>query len=1241
MRVMDEVAEAAQRRTPSFQHAGAQSPRVGGSCAGAVYHLIQDWSLSKRFTSTKFIIADRPNNGGFYARRDGSFTDPSSTAAMTTPLKAEPVSNSKITSSAFQSPASVKSDATSKRSPGVVARLMGLESLPERTITSSSKSSSHSETPAVLGPPPSLLPELLRLELQHSKKSFKEKLPSFTKKSQDPKTPVAQKKKPGVRPREQERPYVNSRAPKPSSRQEDFKGPVKRPFLARLQQTGVTPSVPSSELQNSHSTNLSSMPQNSRSPLLSPSMLGARNTVRLLEAAVKVLEPPAAPRRKYSLTIGDSRRTESGRPEKRALGASSFSRGGSPANSATKPGRSQLVSGKDDRTESNSSGSRSNCRASSRPVSRTRQDTTLIPASAPLESSRPRIANPKRVKDSPRALLRTEEASIRDFKTELGDSPSGKKLKMNDSLPQAVELLEPVVTPPPITKTDSSEPCTPCRNIEADTSQSTPASAPEKPRGFRSMRFRSIGGKQEKSALPSSPKEAGEVNCEDQGKQEFPSELKPSALTSSKEAKVAGFSYNVLFRKQGTKKEGHESGETPVPKRTDSTWMRHLMRKPSTIPGTSKLSEKVHAEVTESVERRESSAQEPALSTTHHQDGANVLQTRSRSIDDVFPELPMEVKDARCHSPGLAKTSHGGEELQSLRHSDANYLSIERMFGKDFSRSRMTAELASPELSPAPGTSPECGVPGTFPNSPKFETKVVFSSSSQLNLHDMFEVVSGNRSHDSASRRRSFCLSEPRERILNDEDAEEAESDTYSHSIGGASEHLENHKISVPAGWMTPPALREFEEKLAHESIMSTPQTLKEFEENLAIEEKLAQECIMSTPQTLKEFEENLANEGSLSTPPALKKFEEELAQEDLAMSTPPALKKFEEELEQECAMSTPPALKKFEEILALEGVMTPPALKTSEEKLAHGVVTISPPGLKNFEKDPPQGFPDVDDGHVLCLDEFGQPSPVSVLQSPFLDEVPTTPDASIAEAERVGETEPSAVKDDEDESQEANENTATSKLSEAAMPEVIQTDMIEKAILDISRIRSIDVTKLGLEPQRIAPVEPYKEKNYIREVLDLVREEGDFPWHSGLNQSLFKILEFGSRKHCPSVRSERKLLFDSVHEVVALKPWLKTSSFYVELPMFPDLHANSKFRSPIAGEELVHEVHRMFSHWKDIAGNCLDDLVDYDMNVPEGRWVNFGQEVADIGFDIERTLLHVLIAEVVDDLTSLVPTRG
>lgn len=58
----------------------------------------------------------------------------------------------------------------------------------------------------------------------------------------------------------------------------------------------------------------------------------------------------------------------------------------------------------------------------------------------------------------------------------------------------------------------------------------------------------------------------------------------------------------------------------------------------------------------------------------------------------------------------------------------------------------------------------------------------------------------------------------------------------------------------------------------------------------------------------------------------------------------------------------------------------------------------MTPPALKKFEEKLAQGFSESDDSHVSCADEScGQPSPVSVLQSPFLEEAPTTPDASLA----------------------------------------------------------------------------------------------------------------------------------------------------------------------------------------------------------------------------------------------------
>lgn len=56
--------------------------------------------------------------------------------------------------------------------------------------------------------------------------------------------------------------------------------------------------------------------------------------------------------------------------------------------------------------------------------------------------------------------------------------------------------------------------------------------------------------------------------------------------------------------------------------------------------------------------------------------------------------------------------------------------------------------------------------------------------------------------------------------------------------------------------------------------------------------------------------------------------------------------------------------------------------------------VMVTPPALKKFEEKLAQGCLYSD---VSCVEECGQPSPVSVLENPFLDEVQLTPDTSRA----------------------------------------------------------------------------------------------------------------------------------------------------------------------------------------------------------------------------------------------------
>lgn len=569
---------------------------------------------------------------------------------------------------------------------------------------------------------------------------------------------------------------------------------------------------------------------------------------------MKSLEPGVQPSPRSRPCHTRDSQTENGasfRSEKRVT-ASSNGRVGSLSNSSTRSLMSQPISRTDKAehlvTEMGSPGSRSSrtryelCKQDQ--ASRKRFELALVASAKSPSPNRPRASSSKRVEaSSPRAVLGTHEAAIRGFKMDLGNQEEDALEKAVgdqevDSQPEKLPL-----TPPRSEEIEIKiEPPGPSNaDVHADYSHGSPSiskATPEKPvsnSGFRSIRFRNRSGRQEKDVVG-------------QGNRVFPSDkrpvVKPVSPPLTKDAKLAGagFSYSMLFsgRKQGDKKEGTDKGEALAMKRTDSALMRSLLRRPTspthvsntkpvsqyTVKKTTKPSKKVDVE--DDVEKVETAnveaigdtpspggSSEEACSPTREQfDGSNLVQARYRSIDDVFPELPMEENNEGGASPDLSKTIKAVEE-QFLgfdsQGESAACRSIERMFGKGFSRSYVSALSTSPDFSvfdnPAPETSPtspevfvtECGsVPGTFPNSPlvKYE-KTFFSSRNHLNLQDMFDFVSGDRPNDRTGGRRSFCLSEPRERVLSpsDDDEAAADVDTFSNSAvcdtGGTPERLE------------------------------------------------------------------------------------------------------------------------------------------------------------------------------------------------------------------------------------------------------------------------------------------------------------------------------------------------------------------------------------------------------------------------------------------------------------------
>lgn len=293
-------------------------------------------------------------------------------------------------------------------------------------------------------------------------------------------------------------------------------------------------------------------------------------------------------------------------------------------------------------------------------------------------------------------------------------------------------------------------------------------------------------------------------------------------------------------------------------------------------------------------------------------------------------------------------------------------------------------------------------------------------------------------------------------------------------------------------------------------------------------------------------------------------------------------------------------------------------------------------------------------------MEECGQPSPVSILQSPFLDENLTTPEESVAESEHSLDgiledgcttiTEPLLL----------NKEVAGSETSdsgEVLTSAIVESNKVRPALLDKCNFRTNNnsiVTRLNS-----AEINQQEEMHYIEEVL----HSSDFlstaknatencfgPDKVAISPLLFEQLQFRSTSSSQdkdimltdsvkwssrdfvtnswqgSLRQgDRRLLFDSLHEIVS---------------MFCDLQFCSKGSPPASkaqevevGEKLVAEVYLKLCEWHNVATNAVQRLVDRDMRMHRSKWLEFSQEIAEVGTDIEHMLFKVMIDELIEDL--------
>lgn len=305
--------------------------------------------------------------------------------------------------------------------------------------------------------------------------------------------------------------------------------------------------------------------------------------------------------------------------------------------------------------------------------------------------------------------------------------------------------------------------------------------------------------------------------------------------------------------------------------------------------------------------------------------------------------------------------------------------------------------------------------------------------------------------------------------------------------------------------------------------------------------------------------------------------------------------------------------------------------------------------------------------------EECGQPSPVSILESPFLDEIQTTSEESVSESELsldgilehgyIGVTEQSCLLlDNQAPGIEKNSNPGGAELTA-----IVESNKLRQALLDISSFRKSNkiATMLNLPGDS-----QQEEMNYIREVLnasDFLSEtpaDGTSAQQSyaskvvaAVNPSLFEQLELrsssleeisttttttggGQLKKNSSWdflnnnpwrgslwRGDRKLLFDSLSEIIG------TIFCDLQFSCRSFVTASKPPQQLKAGEKLVTEVYGKICEWRKFATNTLQSLLDRDMRVHGWKWLEPSQEITELGFDIEQMLFKGMIDELIDDL--------
>ncbi|KAI5072197.1 hypothetical protein GOP47_0012303 [Adiantum capillus-veneris] len=272
-----------------------------------------------------------------------------------------------------------------------------------------------------------------------------------------------------------------------------------------------------------------------------------------------------------------------------------------------------------------------------------------------------------------------------------------------------------------------------------------------------------------------------------------------------------------------------------------------------------------------------------------------------------------------------------------------------------------------------------------------------------------------------------------------------------------------------------------------------------------------------------------------------------------------------------------------------------------------------------------------------LCAEECEQPSPISILDSPFHDSASCSSDSFEG---------PQGFQ-----LWEAVENENLDYLS------TVENHVESPGILtQMSQLHSIDSRSSDVDAKN-KPITEYEEK-YMKKILGTVLHSAELAvWErlalsgplidpliyyeleeshkhtQGARMSTSVCEEFDhERDHCygttfaawckEGTPQQRKLYFDCIEVALGLSLELAMQSYGFLLPF---LHFSPAY--------LQKAVHKHLGEWKGLALSMnLDDMMTVEINSGMARWLKYGDEVEIVAANMETIIFNSLIDEVTED---------